>query len=84
MFRIIKKIFIVLLTSRDNASIHTKCVLLINKDFMIQPSLINLHPNKYSQDIHYYSFSVKLDVLEVVILQIIYLIKYVFQIKLQV
>ena len=28
---------------------------------MIQPTLINLHPNEYSQEFHYYSFSVKLD-----------------------
>ena len=28
---------------------------------MIQPILINLHPNEYSQEFHYYPFSVKLD-----------------------
>ena len=28
---------------------------------MTQPTLINLHPNKYSQEFHYYPFSVKLD-----------------------
>ena len=28
---------------------------------MIQPTLINLHPNKYSQEFHYYPFAVKLD-----------------------
>ena len=28
---------------------------------MIQPTLINLHPNEYSQEFHYYPFSVKLD-----------------------
>ena len=28
---------------------------------MIQPTLINLHPNEYSQELHYYPFSVKLD-----------------------
>ena len=28
---------------------------------MIQPTLINLHPNKYSQELHYYPFSVILD-----------------------
>ena len=27
---------------------------------MIQPTLINLHPNKYGQESHYYPFSVKL------------------------
>ena len=44
---------------------------------MIQPSLINLHPNEYSQKLHYSPLVVKLDVLETVIL----LMKYVFQIK---
>ena len=28
---------------------------------MNQPSLINLHPNEYSREFHYYSFAVKLD-----------------------
>ena len=28
---------------------------------MTQPSLINLHHNKYSQEFHYYPFLVKLD-----------------------
>ena len=28
---------------------------------MIQTTLINLHPSKYSQEIHYYQFSIKLD-----------------------
>ena len=28
---------------------------------MIQPSLDNLHPNEYSQELHYYPFVVKLD-----------------------
>ena len=28
---------------------------------MTQPSLINLHPNEYSQEFYYYPFSVKLD-----------------------
>ena len=28
---------------------------------MIQATLINLHPNEYSQEFHYYPFAVKLD-----------------------
>ena len=28
---------------------------------MIQPTLINLYPNEYSQEFHYYPFAVKLD-----------------------
>ena len=34
---------------------------LSNQKCIIQPTLINLHPNKYSQEFHYYSFLVKLD-----------------------
>ena len=61
MFRLIKKIFMGLLISIIDASNHTKCVLLSNQKCMIQPTLINLHPNEYSQEFHYYPFSVKLD-----------------------
>ena len=28
---------------------------------MIQPTLIDLHPNEYSQEFHYYPLAVKLD-----------------------
>ena len=28
---------------------------------MTQPTLINLHPNEYSQELHYYPFAVKSD-----------------------
>ena len=28
---------------------------------IIEPILINLHPNKYNEEFHYYPFSVKLD-----------------------
>ena len=61
MFGIIKKIFIVLLSSIVNVSNHTKCVSLSSQKCMIQPTLISLHPNEYSQEFHYYPFSVKLD-----------------------
>ena len=61
MFGIIKKMFIVLLTSIVNASNHTKCVLLSNQKCKIQPTLNNLHPNEYSQKFHFYPFAVKLD-----------------------
>ena len=44
-----------------NASNHTKYVSLSNKKCEIQPTLINLHPNEYSQEFHYYPFAVKLD-----------------------
>ena len=68
-------------TGLVNGSNRTKSVLLSNQKYMIQATLINLHPNEYSQEFHYYSFAVKLDVLEVLILLMTYLTKYVFQIK---
>ena len=62
MFGFIKKIFIGLLTSIVvNASSLTKSVSLSNQKCEIQPSLINLHPNEYSQELHCYLFAVKLD-----------------------
>ena len=36
-------------------------VSLNNKKCMIQTTLINLHPNEYSHEFHYYPFAVKLD-----------------------
>ena len=48
MFGIIKKMFIVLLTSVANVSNHTKCISWCNQKCKIQPTLINLHPNEYS------------------------------------
>ena len=54
--------FIVLLSNNIvNGSNHKKWVLLGNQKCMIQPTLINSHPNKYSQEFHYYPFVVKLD-----------------------
>ena len=56
-----------ILTSLVNVSIivtactHTKCVSLTNQNFEIQPTVINLNPNEYSQELHYYPFEVKLD-----------------------
>ena len=35
--------------------------MLSNQKCIVQPNLINLHPNECSQDFHYYSFTVKLD-----------------------
>ena len=34
------------------------CVI---KQCMIQPTVINLHPNEYNEEFHYYLFAVKLD-----------------------
>ena len=58
MFPIIKKMFVVLLTNVVNASSHTKCVSLSNQKCEIQPTLINSHPNEYSQELHYYPLAV--------------------------
>ena len=42
--------FIVLLSNIVNGSSnHTNNVSLSNQKFMIQPTVINLHPNEYSQ-----------------------------------
>ena len=61
MFELIKKIYIGLLTGPVNRSNHKKCILLSNRKCITQPTLINLHPNEYSQEFHYYPFAVKLD-----------------------
>ena len=54
MLGIIKKVFIVLLNKIVNGSNYTKCVSLSNQKCMTQPIIINLHPNEYSLEIHYY------------------------------
>ena len=62
MFGLIKEIFIELIASVVvNSSRHTKCVSLSNQKCEIQPTLIDLHPNEYSQELQYYLFAVKLD-----------------------
>ena len=61
MFGLIKKIFIGLLTGIVSVSNHTKYVLLSNQRCMSQPTIINLHPNEYSQEFHNYPFAGNLD-----------------------
>ena len=53
--------FILVLSRIVNACNHTKCVSLSNQKCEIQPTLINLYPNEYGQEFHYYPFAVKLD-----------------------
>ena len=53
--------FIGLLTGLVNEYNHTKCVSLRNEKCQIQPTLINLYCNGYSQELHYHPFAVKLD-----------------------
>ena len=60
MFGLIKKMFMGLLISTVDASNHKKCVSLSNQKCESQPTLINLHSNEYSQEFHYYPFTVKL------------------------
>ena len=58
---LLKEIFISWLTSVVViACNHTKYVFLSNQKCKVQPTLINLHPNEYSQELHYYPFAVKL------------------------
>ena len=60
MFEIIRKMFIILLTSIVNASNNTKCVSLSDQKCEIQPTFINLYPDEYSHKFHYYPFTVTL------------------------
>ena len=61
MFGIITKMFIVLLTSIVSVSNRTKCDFLSKQKYVIPPTLINLHPNKCSYELHYYPFVINLD-----------------------
>ena len=65
MFGLIKKMFYGLLTGKNglltglvNGPNHTKCILLSNQKCMMQPTLINLHPNEYRQELHYHPLSI--------------------------
>ena len=49
------------MTGLVKGSNYTKCVSLSNQEYMAQPTLINFHPNEYSQEFHYYPLAVKLD-----------------------
>ena len=59
MFGSNKKIFIGLLTGLVNGSNHTNCISLSKQKCMTRLTLINLHPNEYSQEFHHYAFVVK-------------------------
>ena len=61
MFGLIKNMFIGLIIGLIYAFNHTKYVYLSNQKWEIQPTLINLHPNEYSRELHYYPSTVKLD-----------------------
>ena len=61
MFGFIKKLFIGLLAGLPSVSSHTECLSLSNQKCKAQPTLINLHPDEYNQELYYYPFVVKLD-----------------------
>ena len=61
MFRFIKKMLIGLLNTIVNGSNHAKCLSLNNRQCMTQLTLINLHPNEYTQGLHYYPFAFDLN-----------------------
>ena len=81
MFMLIKKFFIVLLTSIASAANHTKCLSLRNQKCKIQPTLINLRPNEYSRELNYISFVVTSDTRVWSCNTLKELSKYVFQTK---
>ena len=58
MFELIKKMFVILLTGLVNGFNRTKCVSLTNQKGTTQPAIINLHPNKYTQGLYYYPFTI--------------------------
>ena len=58
---LLKRIYFISLHFISNDSNHANCVSLSKQKCMIQPTLINLHPNEYSQEFHYYPFAVNLD-----------------------
>ena len=58
MFGVIKKLFMGLLASVFSASSHIKYVSLSNQKSTTQPTIINLHPNEYTQWLCYYPFAI--------------------------
>ena len=60
MFGSIRKLFIGLLPGLVTESNHISCVSIRNQKCMIQPTLINLYPNQYSQEFNYRPFAVNL------------------------
>ena len=49
------------LSGKVSVSNHTKYLTLSNQKYMTQPTPLNLHPDEYSQELHYYAFALNLD-----------------------
>ena len=59
IFVLFKNIFIGLLADLVNASDDIKCASVTNqKQCETQLTIINLHPDKYTQTLRYYAFAV--------------------------
>ena len=79
MFGCIRKGLIGLLASAVSAYNHTKCLFLSNQNSTTQPTIIDLHPHKYTQGLGHYQFEVISDICaEVVILLMTCFMKYLF------
>ena len=59
MINILLVQFIELLNGLGNGLIIQS--ILSNQKWKTQPTLINLHPNEYNEEFHYYPFAIKLD-----------------------
>ena len=58
MFRFLEKTFTGLSVIIVKTSDHTKCISLSNQQCMIQPTLLNLHPNELTERLGYYPIAV--------------------------
>ena len=71
--------FFIILASIVSACNHTKCVMLNNQKLMSQHTLINFHPNEYSQGLCYYLFAD--DLVGICNTLYTYLVEYVLHMK---
>ena len=81
MFGFFKKIYLSDYYLALLGLLATRNVSLSNQKCVTEPTIINLHPNVYTQGLCYYPFVFNLDVSEVVILLMTCLKRYVFQAK---
>ena len=87
MFGLIKKLFITSLSYSgslahvNNVTDVTKWTSLNNQPSTTRSILADLNPDEYNERLDHFPFMVSLDVMEVEILLMIYLVEYVFDIK---